>query len=203
MTSAELKQAIKEDIEALKTIDIDIMPSDEYYRTNARLFLYVLFKLFGTALLGLVLPLVWYWHYFSSLSEWLETLGALFWASLLMLGIMVFIMLMISSSLSQYILINYQLRPKLKTGELIVSKMQLTGTIAYRIYAACVLIPSLFLPPGAAFYVAFGAFFVSGILTSILIDMELDRIGISVLFELVKHFFDKDKKPSGAFTLKK
>lgn len=82
MTSAELKQAIKEDIEALKTIDIDIMPSDEYYRTNARLFLYVLFKLFGTALLGLVLPLVWYWHYFSSLSEWLETLGALFWASL-------------------------------------------------------------------------------------------------------------------------
>lgn len=127
----------------------------------------------------------------------------MYWAFLLMLGIMVFIMLMISSSLSQYILINYQLRPKLKTGELIVSKMQLTGTIAYRIYAACVLIPSLFLPPGAAFYVVFGAFFVSGILTSILIDMELDRIGISVLFELVKHFFDKDKKPSGAFTLKK
>jgi hypothetical protein len=198
MTSTELKAAITADMAILKTIEVDIMPADDYYRATTRLYLHVFLKLYGIALLGLFLPLIWYWRYFSSWSEWQATWSALLWTSLLILGVMAFIMLMIGSALSQYILINYQLRPKLKTGDLIIAKIKLSGIIAYRIYAACVLIPSLFLPPGMVLYVAFGAFFVSGILTSTLVEMELDRIGISVLFTLVKNFFDQDKKTSDA-----
>jgi archaellum biogenesis protein FlaJ (TadC family) len=203
MTSEELKAAISDDIEALKTLDVDIMPADSYYKACARLFIIVFLKLYGTVLLGFFLPFVWFWPQVQSLSEWQELLSNLAGLLLMGLGFVVFILLMMASAFSHFVLINYQLRPKLKTGELIVKKMRLSATIAYRIFAILVLIPSFFFPPGAALYTAIGAFFISGLVTGILIEMELDRIGISVLFSLVKHFFDKDKKPPNEFILKK
>ena len=41
MNTRELKEAITQDIEILKTLDVDIMPSDAYYKANSRLFLHV------------------------------------------------------------------------------------------------------------------------------------------------------------------
>lgn len=203
MMPQELKEAIRTDIESLKTLDVDIMPADDYYRATARLILYVFFKMYGTVLLGFALPFVWFWQELHSQSEWVLLLSQLAGLSLMVLAMMVFIMTMISSALSHYVLINETLKPKLKTGQLLVEKMRLSGTIAYRIFAAIVLIPALFFPPGAALFTAIGAFFISGILTGILVEMELDRIGISMLFSLVKNFFDKDKKRLDECIIKK
>ena len=202
MTPQELKEAITEDIETLKKLEVDIMPADEYYKANLHLFLHVFLKLYGTILLGMVLPVFFYWQELISapVHEILSSLGLM---ALLALGICLFAFLFLYSALNQYVLINYQLRAKLKTGDLIVQKMRQAGTIAYRIYAAVVLIPSLFLFPGGAVFLAFGAFFISGILTSILVEMELNRIGISTLFTLVKNYFNKDKKAVAEFSQNK
>lgn len=202
MTTQELKEAITQDIETLKTLEVDIMPADKYYKANLNLFLHVFLKLYGTILLGFFLPVFFYWQELTS-TPFPELLSSLGLMSLLALGLCLFAFLFIYSSLNHYVLIKHQLRGKLKTGDLIVKQIRLAGTIAYRIYAAVVLIPSIFLFPGGALFLAFGAFFISGILTSMLVEMELNRIGISTLFTLVKNYFDKDKKPTAEFSQNK
>ncbi|MBA2650233.1 MAG: hypothetical protein H0U75_11720 [Legionella sp.] len=193
MNNQELKEAITQDIERLKTLEVDIMPAQEYYQTNARLVVYVFLKTYATILLGYILPCFFYWQTLSSNTPYQLLMDFLYMA-LLALGVCLFAMLFISSAINQYVILNYQLKNKLKTGGLIVEKIRLAGTIAYRIFAAIVLIPSIFLPPGCALILGFGAFIMSGFLTSMLIEMELNRIGISTLFTLVKNYFDKDKK---------
>ena len=202
MNTRELKEAITQDIETLKTLDVDIMPADAYYKANSRLFLHVFFKLYGTILLGFILPCPFYWRELMSFSAH-ELCYIFIWMPLMALGLCAFAFLFIYSSLNHYVLIKHQLRGHLKTGDLIVKQIRLAGTIAYRIYAAVILIPSLFLFPSAALFLAFGAFFISGIITGILVEMELNRIGISTLFTLVKNYFDKDKTPTAEFSKNK
>lgn len=198
LNTHELKEAITEDIETLKTLEVGIMPAHEYYKTNIHLFLHVFFKIYGTILLGLILPVLFNWHEMS-LIPFLELLSSLGFVALLALGLCIFAFLFIYSSLNHYVLINHQLKNKLKTGELLVQKIRMAGTIAYRIFAAVVLIPSVYLYPGCALFLAFGAFFVSGIVTTIIVEMELNRIGISTLFTLVKNYFENDKKQNTEF----
>lgn len=193
MSTQELKEAITQDIETLKTLEVDIMPADEYYKANMGMFVHVFLKLYGTILLGFFLPIILYWKELAA-TPFLELFSSFGLLVLMALGLCLFAFLFIYSSLNQYVLINYQLKNKLKTGDLIVKQIRLAGTIAYRIFAAVVLVPSFFLYPGCALFLAFGAFFVSGILTGILVEMELNRIGISTLFTLIKNYFDKDKK---------
>lgn len=192
MNTHELKEAISRDIETLKTLDVDIMPARAYYQANFRLFRHVFCKIYGTVLLALIVPFLFYWRDLEGTS--LETLSDLGIVAGLAFGLCVFVFLFISSSLNEYVLIKYQLRNKLETGDLIVQNIRLAGTIAYCIFAVIVLVPSIFLPPGSALFLAFGAFLISGVLTGILIEMEINRIGISTLFTLVKQYFDKDKK---------
>ncbi|MCW8481724.1 hypothetical protein, partial [Legionella pneumophila] len=156
MNSQELKEAIALDIETLKTLDVDIMPAKEYYQANRRLFLHVFFKLYGTILLGFLLPLPFYWKVLMVETSTHELIYIFFWLPLMALGLCLFVFLFIYSSLNQYILIDYQLKHKLRTGSLIVKQIRRAGTIAYRIFAGLVLIPSLFLFPSAAFFISFG-----------------------------------------------
>lgn len=76
MNVQELKEAIAQDIETIKTLDVDIMPAREYYELNARLFLSVFFKMYGTILLGYALPCLFYWRELvgSSAQELLKVL---------------------------------------------------------------------------------------------------------------------------------
>ncbi|BCA97254.1 hypothetical protein TUM19329_36150 (plasmid) [Legionella antarctica] len=202
MNTHELKKAITEDIETLKTLEVDIMPAHEYYKANVQLFVRVFLKLYGVILLGYLLPCPFYWKSLMSETAY-GLLSAFFWMSVLALGLCLFAFLFIYSALNHYILIDCQLKNKLKTGGLMVKQIRRAGTIAYRIYAATVLTLSLFLFPGCALFIAFGAFFISGIVTSILVEMELNRIGISTLFTLVKNYFDKDKTLRAEFSQNK
>lgn len=196
MNTQELKTAIATDIEILKTLDLDIMPSQEYYQANGSLFLRVFFKIYGTLIVAILLPyLCHYIYYWQQLMDTpLRQHGIdMVYLAVLALALCAFAFLFIYSSLNHFVLIDSLLRPKLKTGELLVKNIRLAGNIAYGIFAALVLIPAPFLESGMVLFVAFGAFFVSGILTNILIEMEINRVGLSTLFTLVKVYFDKDK----------
>lgn len=196
MSSEELKKAIAEDIETLKTLELDILPAKTYYRANGRLFLQVFLKLYGTVLAAIILPYLSHWRQVSEIPKG-ELFSGLFSLFGLALGLCAFAFLFIYSALNHYILVNYQLRDKLKTGEVVVDKIRLAGNIAFGIFAAVMLIPALFLEAGMAIFVAIGAFFISAILTNIIIEMEVNRIGLSTIFGVVNAYFDKDKtKPS-------
>lgn len=187
-----LKDAIACDIETLKTLELDIMPAKDYYHANRQLFIRVFFKLYGTVLIALLLSCVFYWTYLAdeSLYELVKGMGIL---ALMGLGLCVVAFIFIYSSLNNYVLINYQLRSKLKTGDLLVEKIRWAGRIAYRIFAGIVLVGSLLL--GAAFVLplVIGGFFISSFLTSVIVEMEVKRIGLSTLFTLVKSYFDPEE----------
>lgn len=199
MSTYELKEAISLDIETLKSLEVDIMPAKEYYRLNAQLFCYVFLKIYSTILLGFILPILFHWQEIAR-TPIIELMSALGFMALLAFGLCTFAFVFIYSAINHYILIKYQLKDKLRTGDLIVRQIRLAGMIAYRIFAAVVLIPSIFLFPGCALFLAIGGFFISGILTNIIVEMELNRIGISTLFVLVRRYFDKDKKASADLT---
>ncbi|MCW8400511.1 hypothetical protein OQJ26_17160 [Legionella sp. PATHC038] len=194
MNTQELKEAIGQDIQTLKTLDVDIMPANQYYQANIRLFLYVFLKMYVVVVLGNFLP--WLIHIreilkHASLGEALLELG---YVELLGIGVCLFVFLFLYSPLNHYVLFKYQLKDTLQTGKMLLQKMHSAATIFYRIYVAIVLIPSAFLFPGVAVLLAFVGFLISGLLTNIIIEMELNRIGISTLFTLIKAYFNQDKK---------
>ncbi|HHM2299047.1 TPA: hypothetical protein ACRIDK_001981 [Legionella anisa] len=197
-----LKEAIAQDIETLKTLEVDIMASHEYYQANLHLFRKVFLKLYGTILLGFILPIPFQWLFQTRF--WQDIKNESIWAlvkgyssmALLALGLCVFAFLFLYSSLTHYVLIDRQLKDKLRTGQFLVEKIRMAGTLAYRIFALIVLVPALFLPPGFSLFLAIGALFASGLITGIVVEMELNRIGISTLFTLVKSYFDSNKKPN-------
>ena len=202
MNSEDLKKAIAEDIETLKTLELDIIPAKTYYHANGRLFLHVFLKLYGTLIAAIILPYLYHWRQVSEMpiNEMFEGLFSLFG---LALGLCTIAFLFIYSSLNHYVLVNYQLRRKLKTGEVLVDKIRLAGNIAFGIFATIMLVPAIFLEAGMALFVAMGAFFVSAILTNIIIEMEVNRIGLSAIFILVNSYFDKDKTKPAAEYIKK
>ena len=195
MSPQELKKAIADDIEGLKTMDVAIMPANDYYKANARLSLSVLFKLFGTVFLGVAAPFLGYWLTGSSVFELLHELSKLIGMSLVAAGFCCFAFLLVFGELNRYILFNYQLRHLLKTGDLIAKNVEWMGNLSYRIFAGIVLFPSLFSPPGAAFFWTMVGVVVSWLVSGFIINMEFNRLGISTLFTLVNTYFKEGKKP--------
>lgn len=191
MNAQDLKQAITEDIETLKSLDMEIMPSQDYYRANLGIFKAVFLRMYLTVVGAAILSIFLHWDSFFSGKE------NAFYHSLLTFGcsflLSGFMFLFIQATLNNYVIFYHQIRFRLKTGELIDQQTKRAGWLAYKIFAVVVVVPTLFLHPVCVSLVEFGAFFVSGIVTGIIIEMEMKRIGISTLFTQIKHYFDKSK----------
>lgn len=187
MESGKLKQAISEDLEALKTLDLNIIPSCEYYRSNLILFVRVFLKIYLTIIGVAFLSMANFMGFQKTLST---TFIAYAEVSALAFALTLFVFLFLYSPLNFYLLVKFHLQNRLQTGQLLVDKLQLGGRIAYGIFAF-VLLPTAFFNPAFVLPVAFAALFISGIITSIIVEMETNRIGITVLFTLVKSYFDK------------
>src|SRR3990167_6257390 len=129
MNPIELKQAIADDIETLKTLDLEIMPAREYYSANLKQFRYVFLKIYLTIIGSLSLSIIL--HLDKSWALLIDT----FMGFGLALGMVVIVFLFIYDTITHYIIVKHQLRHKLKTGDLIVKNFQLLGKIAYRIFA--------------------------------------------------------------------
>src|SRR3990167_10961701 len=191
MNSTELKQAIADDMEALKTLDLEIMPANEYYSANIvqcrHVFLKIYLTILGSMLLAMVLRLPHIrgtpWELFIGMLE----------GSGLALGMDAIVFLFIYDTITHYIIVKHQLRHKLKTGDVIVEKFQLCGKISYRIFATIVIIPAFFLDPGCVLVASAAGFIITAVLTGVIIDMETNRIGISTLMTLINKYFDKKK----------
>lgn len=191
MNGQNLKQMISEDINVLKTLDLDIMPAGDYYKANLRLFLTVFLRMYLTVAGAAVISIFLHWSSFFSdkwngLWEMLLTFGG----SFLLTG---FIFLFIYETLNNYVIFDYQIRSKLQSGALIDKQIKRAGWVAYTIFAVVVVVPTIVFHPMAVLIAEFVAFFASGIFTGIIIEMEMKRVGISTLFTLIRGYFDKSK----------
>lgn len=192
MNAQELKQTITDDIETLKSLDLEIMPSHDYYRANLRLFKNVFLRIYLTVIGAAIVSIFFHWSSFfpdkeNAFYHSLITFGG----SFLLTG---FMFLFIQETLNNYVIFYHQIRLKLKSGELIDQKIKQAGWLAYKVFAVVVVAPTLFLHPVCVLFAEFGAFFASAIITGVVIEMEVKRIGISTLFTQIKHYFDKSKK---------
>ena len=169
MNPIELKQAIADDIETLKTLDLEIMPAHEYYSANLRQFRYVFLKIYLTIFGAILLSTMLHLQQMGGLS-W-ELLIATIEGSGLALGMVAIVFLFIYDTITHYIIVKHQLRHKLKTGDVIVEKFQLCGKISYRIFATIVIIPAFFLDPGCVLVASAAGFIITPVLTGVIIYM--------------------------------
>lgn len=96
--------------------------------------------------------------------------------------------------IKNYIIFKYQITPKLETGLYLIKKIHWAAKLCFITFAALAFIIFPILPQGATFCSIIPCFFGAIIVTSIAINMEASRIGMSVLSKALSNFFHKEKE---------
>ncbi|MCW8445692.1 hypothetical protein OQJ05_16785 [Fluoribacter gormanii] len=96
--------------------------------------------------------------------------------------------------IKNYIIFKYQISPKLQTGPYLVKKIHWAAKLCVVTFAILAFIIFPILPQGATFFSVIPCFFGALIVTSIAINMEASRIGLSVLSKAISNFFQKEKE---------
>lgn len=198
MNNIELKNAINEDIEAIKHLDIEIIPARSYYLGNLKLVLGGIWKI-GIIIFFSILyvsifnpgqgqsdPLSNFGVGKPLINLVTETLLVSFFISLAS-------MVVLFQAFNHYFLIKYHLLHKLKTGSFIIKKLKQAAYLFWVLFALCCLLFASYADTAAIYLMIVLAFVISGVLTFFTISMELNRVGVSTLFRVVSTFFNKDK----------
>jgi hypothetical protein len=190
MNTKELKQAIASDIETLKSLDVEIIPAKIYYMG--------LFKLMagGVGKLGLVVFLaIIYASVHNStppISGEGEYIELIIWSIIAAIFMASCAMLILLSPISQYYLIKYHLKNRLKTGELLVSKLKHFAWLFFGVFILfCVMFASD-AQPAVVFLMIIFSFMGSAFIAYLVVGMEMNRVGMRTLFTVVNNFFNKE-----------
>ncbi len=191
MDSTQLKQAISDDLETIKRLDLDIVPANDYYRANARAFMLVSLRIYGLCLGACIMPALFreHWHVFFEHSTWIENGLTL---ALSALAFTLFSLFMLHSGINHYVIFNLQLRQKFKTGDVLLKKMQFGGWVAFSVFGLINTLATFIADPGLIFFAEIIAAIPTAIITSMLIEMETNRIGLSALTLAVNKYLSKD-----------
>ena len=180
-----LKQQIQTDLEeALKTLDLEVMPARTFYGE-----ILILFNTVG----------LFFWHSAAShkSSQRNGCLGKLFHeyrehasdiAGKMGLGCIVsslVISLILLSRVKFYIVFKHQIREQLQTGSLLTRKIRQMAWIFYGLFALFIFPCTLFLNPDLTLFAAIIAFVFTGLISQFFINMELTRAGIVVMIEAI------------------
>jgi len=189
MKSPEMKAAIQEDIETLKTIDVDIMSPKAYYGAIRRLYFSVCLKMFGSLIIPFVIAYLLDMHEIRHVgSEGFEVAVLSFFAAIpgtIMLTIPLF------GLITNYVIFKAQFKDKLRLGEEIDQMIRRMGRLAWFSFWGVMAISGFGLHPITLLIlgVVGGWIILWGI--EMFIEMEIKRLGISVLFETLKKHFEK------------
>ncbi|CDZ79414.1 hypothetical protein BN59_03732 [Legionella massiliensis] len=202
MNTNELKQAITEDLKRLKHLDIDIIPAKTYYTGLLKLAFNAFWKL------GLVLFLSLLYVYLTY-TEPHALMNEVYWgtsktqpsygehiqkALFLATGITLIATLLLTPTLNSYYLIHYHLKDKLKTGDLLISKLH---NFAWLFFGAFILFSILFASyaePDAMFLFEIIALVLSAVVTYFVMGMEFNRVGLSLLLTGIGGLLSKNEK---------
>jgi len=189
MNTTEMKAAIEEDIETLKAIDIDIMSRKSYYGAIRKLYFSVCLKMFGS----LIIPFVLAYLLDSSgikahdteflndaVLAWIAAIPGTIMLSVPLIGLM-----------TNYVIFKAQFKDKLRLGEDIDQMIRRMGRLAWFSFWGVMSLAFLAFHP---FMLLLLGVFGGGIILwgiEMFIEMEIKRLGISVLFETLKKHFEK------------
>ena len=96
--------------------------------------------------------------------------------------------------IKNYLIFNYQIRPQLQTGNFLIQKIHWAIIGFFSIFG---LLSVLFIPlfeQGIVFFSALPGLIGAAAATRLLINLEASRIGVSVLFQAIFKFFNKNKE---------
>lgn len=191
MQDQELKQAILDDIEFLKTIKVDIVDKKTYYRKIKK---YALSMLFAFYIPVVVLGLFFANYNFAS-SRGHILFSYPYDRGCVIGGFIISFLMTIGSisKLNKWIVFEEKILPFLKTKAFIQESVKKLLKLYMQIYLLSLLIGLFLIGPFAGFLVTFIVAASTKDLLKFFIDLESSRIGAPILFEYLKKFFD-DKK---------
>ena len=187
MSTTALKEAITADIEILKYLDVDIMESSLYYSEIRRLAWTVFLLLSLPTLMAEVIYLPFDWPLFVKCPAYHTGFILLVPALISLLFLVGLFGLM-----SEVVIFKHQLKPHLYTGELLYQKTLKVWRVPYAVYAVSILLITPCFGWWSAGAVEFGAALVVPVILKVIIDLEINRIGVSALFTVIKKYFEKN-----------
>lgn len=105
-----------------------------------------------------------------------------------------FFMFFFIGKVKTYVIFKHQIKPKLKTGDYLTTKVKLAFKLYFGVFGTLVLMTIPLFDQDMTFFAGIAAFIFSAIIASIGINMEASRIGISVLSTAIASFFDSHRK---------
>ncbi|WP_131795908.1 hypothetical protein [Fluoribacter gormanii] len=187
MDPQQLKQAIAEDMRAIKTLNPEIIPARSYYGGLLKGAFSGFWKMFIILFLTLCYvmgsdgtdPITW--------SELLIT------SSIISFFLSAVAMLILLTPINFFVQFQFHLENKLKTGALIRKKCSHISIVFFGVFASLCILFGSYASGQQIFFMLVLSFFLSLGATHIVVNMELSRIGFECLFTLFNEFFSKGK----------
>jgi hypothetical protein len=201
MNTNELKQEILEDVKHLKHLEIEIIPAKIYYAGLLKLLISAFWKIGLVLFVSVLYVFLTYTDPHASMTEaywgvartptfyWEQIQEALFMA----IGITLIALLVLTKALSNYFLIQYYLKDQLKTGGLLVKKLRDLGWWFLSAFILFSIMFASYAEPNVIFFFEGIALILSAVVTYFVMGMEFNRVGLSILFTVIRRWFNGDK----------
>lgn len=191
-STLELKQLFKKDIEALKSIDVPILPAKIMYGRLAR----TIASFFGLLMVTTYTVMMITYAIIGLDPEYYGNLSDMVFCNMLFAFIISLLASFVASPLlNKYVIFQLIFRENLQTGGYLSKKIRQLAKIAWSIFFVLMLFIDLMFMHAASFSMIFSLFLCLFIVPTV-IDFEIDRLGISVFFDAVSEFIDKKKSPT-------
>lgn len=201
MNTNELKQAILEDVKHLQHLEIEIIPAKIYYAGLLKLVIAAFWKIGLVLFLSILYVFLTNTDPHASMTEaywgvartstfyWEQIQEALFIA----IGMTLIAMLVLTKTLRNYFLIQYHLKERLKTGGLLVKKLRGSGWLFFSLFVFFSIMFARYAEPNVIFFFEGMALILSAVVTYFVMSLEFNRVGLSILFTVISHWFNGDK----------
>lgn len=204
MESYELQQAITEDLKKLKHLKIGIIPAKTYYTGLLRLAINAFWKIGLVLLLAMAYVYLTYTNPHAAMNEvyWGAVREANFYGAqikdvlLITIGIMLVVTLVLTPSLNSYSLIQYHLKEQLQTGEYLVKKLQNVGWLFWASFSLLSILFASGSEPGVIVICEVLSLVLSAVVTFFVMSLEFNRLGLSVLYQVIGTWLNKDTVPT-------
>ncbi|MDX1791265.1 hypothetical protein [Legionella pneumophila] len=204
MESYELQQAITEDLKKLKHLKIGIIPAKTYYTGLLRLAINAFWKIGLVLLLAMAYVYLTYTNPHAAMNEiyWGAVREANFYGAqikdvlLITIGIMLVVTLVLTPSLNSYFLIQYHLKEQLQTGEYLIKKLQNVGWLFWASFSLLSILFASGSEPGVIVICEVLSLVLSAVVTFFVMSLEFNRLGLSVLYQVIGAWLNKDTVPT-------
>jgi hypothetical protein len=198
MNTNKFKQAIIEDIEHLKHLEIEIIPATTYYTGLLKLLVGAFWKIGIILFLSILYVFLTYTdpHTSTTQAYWGVTRTSTFYiesALFIATGITLIALLVLIPAINNYFLIQYHFKDKLQTGTFLVKKLRGSGWLFLFALSIFSIMFSSYAEPNVMFFFEGIALILSAVVTCFVMNLEFNRLGLSILYTVIRCSFNGNK----------